>query len=63
MANRPIPVEKILTIREMWDNESIRYIARHCEIGLCTAKKYGRMSESEVMILVEALNKKKLSGN
>lgn len=53
MANNPIPIETILKIRELWDSETIRYVAKCCEISIGTAKKYGKMSDFEVQVLLE----------
>lgn len=53
MANKHIPAETVLKIREMWDTDTIRYIAQNCEISIGTVKKYGTMSDFEVRVLLE----------
>ena len=58
MANNRIPVDKILRIRELWDDYSIHYIATRCQISRDTVKKYGQMTEYEAIVLIEALMEK-----
>lgn len=57
MANVRTPLDTIIRIREMWDTDTIGYIAKCCQVGTDTVKKYGRMSNIQAAVLIDGLKK------